>query len=183
MAGVEAATKVIATVAAIGVTLSSDAPHTDRIVAAVALVMCLAGDIALLHTIDRFVLGLCSFLFGHLAFIALFVRYGLHASNRTVVAIILGCLLGATAGRRILRAARQHAVVLTVPVALYLVTILSMAVVGWSTHRRWVWLGASAFVVSDAVLGWEQFVDRRRWMPVTVMSTYHLAIFALALSV
>ena len=179
----EAATKVIATVAAIGVALSSDAAAADRLVAAAALVLCLAGDIALLHMIDRFVLGLGAFLLGHLVLIVLFVRFGVGASTRTGVAVVLGCLLAATAGQRILRGAREQGRALTAPVALYLVTILSMAVVGWSTQRRWVWLGVSAFVVSDAVLGWEQFVERRRWLPVTVMSTYHLAIFALALSV
>jgi hypothetical protein len=33
------------------------------------------------------------------------------------------------------------------------------------------------------VLGWRQFVTERRWMSVTVMVTYHLAIVGLALGV
>jgi hypothetical protein len=30
------------------------------------------------------------------------------------------------------------------------------------------------FVASDSVLGWRQFVGSSRWMPVTIMVTYHL---------
>jgi len=29
-------------------------------------------------------------------------------------------------------------------------------------------------VASDSVLGWRQFVADARWMPVTIMITYHL---------
>jgi hypothetical protein len=32
------------------------------------------------------------------------------------------------------------------------------------------------------LLGWGKFVDQRRWMPVAVMVTYHVALVALALS-
>lgn len=178
-----ATTKVLTTLLAIGVASTADAPAAERLIAAIALVLCLAGDIALLDQVDRFLGGLGAFLLGHLAFVVLFVRYGIHPGPRPALAVVLGCLLAATAGRRILSAARTTTSAYTVPVVVYLVTILAMAAVGWSTSRPRVWLGVTAFIVSDTVLGWEQFVDRHRWMPVAVMSTYHVAIFALALSV
>jgi hypothetical protein len=57
-----------------------------------------------------------------------------------------------------------------------------MAVVGWATGRSAALVGCALFVASDAVLGWNRFVGQRRWMPVTVMATYHGALGGLALS-
>ncbi len=178
---IEAVTKVLATVAAIGVAAASGAPADRRIVVVVALVLCLAGDIALLASVDRFVIGLGAFLLAHVVFVVAFVRDGLHPGWRTTVALVACGIVIATVGRRILRGARGHDAALAMPVGAYLATISTMAVVGWATRSPWVWLGATSFVVSDAVLGWEEFVERRPLMPVAVMTTYHLAIFALAL--
>ena len=56
--------------------LVSGADRGSVVWATVALVLCLAGDVALLPKVDKFVVGLGSFLLGHLAFIGLFVHRG-----------------------------------------------------------------------------------------------------------
>ncbi len=61
--------------------------------------------------------------------------------------------------------------------------IVTMAIVGWATGVALVLIGAAAFVISDALLGWDAFVRPRRWFPLAVMVTYHVAITALALAV
>jgi hypothetical protein len=43
-------------------------------------------------------------------------------------------------------------------------------------------LGSAAFIVSDTILGWGQFVVERSWMHLAIMVTYHVAIVSLALS-
>lgn len=40
--------------------------------------------------------------------------------------------------------------------------------VGWGTGAVLVGLGASAFVVSDTILGWDRFVAAKRWGGVAV---------------
>ncbi|MGZ4129134.1 MAG: lysoplasmalogenase family protein [Actinomycetota bacterium] len=46
----------------------------------------------------------------------------------------------------------------------------------------WAALGAVAFMVSDAVNGWARFVRSFAAADLVVMTTYHLALFGLVLS-
>ena len=71
---------------------------------------------------------------------------------------------------------------LGIPVRAYLVVISSMCVLGWATGNWLIMLGSTAFIVSDSILGWGQFVAERRWMHLAIMVTYHVAIVSLALS-
>ena len=64
----------------------------------------------------------------------------------------------------------------------YLVVICSMCVLGWATGNWLIMLGSAAFIISDSILGWGQFVAERDWMHVAIMVTYHVAIVSLALS-
>lgn len=180
---VEAWSKPLTTVLVIAVAALADAPAGQRVVAVVALVLCLGGDIALMPAVDRFVVGLASFLLGHVVFVVLFVQQGLDRPGMAITAVALAVLLVATIGRRIVAGAASSDPALRIPVTAYLVVISAMTVVGWSTGRPWVVVGSTAFVVSDSVLGWRQFVGEKRWMGVTVMVTYHLAIAGLALGV
>ncbi len=150
--------KPLTTTLVIVVAATSGAPSAQVALAVIALTLCLAGDVALMEPIDSFVLGLAAFLCGHLVFIALFVRFGLAHGGLAVAAAVGALAVAAVVGRPILFAARRSQPSLTAPVAVYLVAILAMAVVGWSTGRGWVIAGSAAFVVSDALLGWETFV-------------------------
>ncbi|MEO5901368.1 MAG: lysoplasmalogenase [Ilumatobacteraceae bacterium] len=179
---VERISKPLTTILVIVLAATADAPGARILVAVVALTCCLAGDVALMQPIDNFVAGLAAFLVGHLVFIALFVRLGLNHRGLAVIAAAGGVIVAVAVGRPILLAARQSQPSLTVPVAAYLVVIVSMAVFGWWTGRLWAIIGSTAFVLSDAFLGWQAFVTKRRYLPLVVMITYHAAIVALALS-
>ncbi|MEY4338627.1 MAG: hypothetical protein RLZ14_477 [Actinomycetota bacterium] len=174
--------KPLTTLMVIGIAVTSSAPTSQVVVAAIALALCLIGDVALLSSIDKFVLGLASFLLGHMAFIVLFVLYGLTSTTLGGLALILASLLVITIGRVIVAGATHHDAALRTPVLAYLGIISAMGAVGWATGRWWVVLGSTLFVASDSVLGWGRFVRERRWMSITVMVTYHAAIASLALS-
>ena len=94
---------------------------------------------------------------------------------------VAGCaLLLGTAAVPILRGAVAKG--FGVPVRAYLAVISSMCVVGWATGNWLIMVGATAFIISDSILGWGQFVAERRWMHLAIMITYHVAIVSLALS-
>lgn len=179
---IEAWAKPLTTMLVIGLALANESPTGLVATAVIALVFCLWGDIALMPAVDNFVLGLASFLIGHVVFIVLFAKYGMGHIALGAVALVLMAALAATAGRRIVRGAITQDSALRVPVVAYLVVISAMTVCGWATGRGWVIAGATLFVISDSVLGWRAFVRQRSWMAVAVMVTYHGAIVSLALS-
>lgn len=179
---VEAWAKPLTTMLVIGLAIANESPTGLIATAVIALVFCLWGDIALMAPIDNFVLGLASFLIGHVVFIALFVQFGMPHAALGGVALALMTALAATAGRRIVHGAVAKDPALRVPVIAYLVVISMMTVFGWATGRGWVIAGATLFVISDSLLGWRAFVHERSWMAVAVMVTYHAAIVSLAFS-
>ncbi|MEI7547738.1 MAG: lysoplasmalogenase [Actinomycetota bacterium] len=178
----EAWTKPATTLLVIALALVSGAPAGRIGIAVVALVLCLIGDIALMPAIDRFVVGLTAFLLGHVVFIALFMRYGLHHPRLAGIAILLGAVVVMSVGNIIVRGAATHDPALKQPVTAYLLVITTTTAFGWATGLGWVIAGTTLFVISDSILGWRQFVRERAWMSVAVMVTYHGAIAALALS-
>lgn len=184
--GVEAWVKPLTTMFVIGLAIANNSEIKYSGIAVLALVLCLEGDIALLPAIDKFIVGLAAFLLGHIAFIVLFVRYGMPHRGLGAIAIGGAVVLAATAGRAIVRGAGRKEAALRIPVVAYLVVICTMAVFGWATGRGWVIAGTTLFVISDTLLGWGRFARDREvtdsWHSVAVMVTYHGAIAALALS-
>ena len=178
----ESWTKPATTLLVIGLALVSGAPGSQIAVAVVALALCLAGDVALMPVVDKFVVGLGSFLLGHVVFIVLFVQYGLDAPRLAGVAILLAAVLVMSIGNIIVRGAATQEAALKAPVTAYLLVISAMTAFGWATGKPWVIVGATLFVISDSILGWRQFVRTRPWMAVAVMVTYHGAIASLAIS-
>jgi len=178
---VEAFTKPLVTLGIAVLALAADAGHAGTLTV-IALVLCLAGDVALLPAVDRFVAGLAAFLVGHVVFVASFVVRGLDRLALGGVALIAAALLIATVGNVIVRGATASSRSLRRPVLGYLIVIAAMAAVGWATGDPLVIAGSTAFVVSDAVLGWRQFVRPVRAGGLVVMATYHLALGLLALS-
>ena len=183
--GVEMVTKPLATIAIGTMALlvaADDVPTAALVAAAIGFVLCLAGDIALLPAVDRFVVGLASFLAGHLAFVVMFVILGLDRWWLGLIALMGAAAIAGFLGRPIVLGARTNDPGLVAPVRGYLTIISAMAVVGWATGRPAAIVGSSLFVLSDSILGWRQFVDRQRWMPVAIMVTYHGALLGLALT-
>lgn len=177
---VELISKPLTTLGAIAIAVSADGPRSATVATVVALALCLIGDVALIPAVDRFIIGLAAFLLAHIAFIVMFALRGL---DRWALAgaAIAGCavLLGTTAVP-IVRGASAKG--LGVPVCVYLVVISVMTIVGWATGNWLIIVGATAFIISDSILGWGEFVAERAWTHVAIMVTYHTAIVSLALS-
>jgi len=156
------------------------------------LVFSLAGDVFLMLPGERFFLpGLVSFLLGHLCYIV-----GLNptlppwpALALFVVVAVIGLILyrAIAAGLR-----RQDQTELLVPVALYSLVLSLMLSSAWATLFRPAWtplrlglvfVGASLFFTSDAMLAWDRFVTPSSLLRLLVIITYHLGQVALAASI
>jgi uncharacterized membrane protein YhhN len=178
----ETISKPLTTLLVVWVAIAADGARTPTILAVIGLLFCLAGDIALLDVIDRFVVGLGAFLVGHLVFIAMFVTMRLDRPWWGIAAAVVVAVHAAIVGKRIVAGASAQDAALRIPVSAYLLVITSMTVVAVMTGRWWAIAGAIAFVISDTVLGWRAFVRERSWMALAVMMTYHAALVGLALS-
>lgn len=181
---VEWLTKPMATLGLItlAITMGSADPAQQQWFVA-GLVLCLIGDVALMLPTEMFRTGLTSFLLGHLAFIVGFIERGTPAPLWSIVIGLImlgGCLLIGV--RHLLPSVRAQAPALFGPVLAYIVVIASMTVASlWGQH--WAApIGAATFAVSDLTLADNKFVAARRWSPLAVMVTYHLALALLVLS-
>lgn len=148
-----------------------------------ALVLGLLGDVALLFTDEHrpveadvpFLIGLGSFLLGHVAYVIAFVRYGLHPIQLLAGALVV---IGAAvlALPRILRGAREEGgVSLALAVSAYATVLSAMVILGFGTAAVVTATGALLFLVSDLTLAWGRFVQPLLRGPVIVVVTYHLA--------
>jgi uncharacterized membrane protein YhhN len=140
----------------------------------VALGLSLLGDIALLNaTSVRFMLGLGAFLLAHVAWIVAILESGGAGGFPWLLLLVLPAmaLMQARFGRFIV----LHAGAQRVPVMLYLLTLVALVAVAAWRGDPIVVLGSFTFLVSDTLLGHDRFVLERRWAPLQVMVTYHLA--------
>ncbi len=178
----ETVSKPLATMLVIWVAIAAGGPTAATVIAVVGLVLCLAGDIALLDVVDTFIGGLAAFLLAHLAFVVMFIVLGLDRPWWGIVGGVILAVHVATVGRRIVAGASAQDPALRIPVIAYVGTIAVMAVVAAMTGRPWAIVGAAFFVASDSILGWRAFVRERAWMSLAVMVTYHVAITGIALT-
>ncbi|MGN6609227.1 MAG: lysoplasmalogenase family protein [Jatrophihabitans sp.] len=146
------------------------------------LVLGLAGDIALMlsdkgRTDPPFLLGLGSFLLGHLAYLIGFLRHGTRGID---VAAGLLIVLGAFALVMpvLLRGAAARAgTTFAGIVAGYGVALGVMAVAAAGTGVVAVAVGGVLFLASDSLLGYQRFVRTVPHGDVGVIVTYHAAQF------
>jgi alkenylglycerophosphocholine hydrolase len=180
---VELLTKPTATVLTFGMVLaSSNAAPGVRWWFGAAMLLCLVGDVALLPAVDQFLVGLGAFLLGHVCFTIGAIKIGI--GRGWLMAGLLGSVaVVGLVGSRILGSVKLHQPKMLMPVSAYLGVIGLMAAVLVGTGRPWALVGATAFVVSDSILGWNRFVRPISWSPVAIMATYHLALFGLAMAV
>ena len=149
----------------------------------VALAFCLFGDLALMWQPELFRSGLVSFLVGHTAFIAGFATRGEPAPvwSIAVCGLVLAACL-AIGLRHLLPTIRRSAPSLLLPVVAYVGIIAATAIASWWGGHWAAPIGAATFAVSDLTLADNKFVTERRWSPVIVMVTYHLALALLVVS-
>lgn len=150
----------------------------------IGLLLGFVGDVLLLFEGPRaFVLGLASFLAGHLAYVAAFLARGAAPEATAVAALFLsapaygiGCWLWPHVGGR-----------LRVPVLAYVVVISSMvALAGGTAWRRpgaAILAGAVAFYLSDIAVARETFVVRSRFNRALGLPLYYGGQLLLAISV
>ena len=149
---------------------------------ALALVLCLLGDVLLMLPQDLFVPGLVAFLFGHVAYIVGMHLDGVDAA-RAGVGVVLVLVAIATLGRHILRAVgRSEEPELQVPVLAYMAVISVMVVSAIGTGHPAAIVGAGLFYASDSLIAWKRFVRSSRRGHLAVIVTYHLAQVGLVLS-
>lgn len=161
---------------------SPPAPYRELIV--LGLVFSLAGDVFLMLPSDRFLPGLASFLVAHLLYIAAFCQLdGFQLSIPALAPFALATAL-------LLRILWPQLGELRVPVLLYVAVIATM---GWQAAAQYAsagesWalfalLGAVLFTISDAALALDRFRASFAAAPATILSTYYLAQWLIALSV
>lgn len=150
----------------------------------VGLIFCLGGDVFLMLPKKYFIVGLVSFLIGHLFYIAAFVADGgFH--------LALGWLIPlAVYGFVFFRILAPGLGKLRLPVIVYILAIVTMA---WQAWGRWSGLnssgallaaiGASLFVISDSFLAYDRFRQKFVAARIIVLSTYWLAQWLIAYSV
>ena len=169
--------------ALIGVALTLDPAHGDaRAWFVLALALSLAGDVFLMLPSDRFVAGLASFLFAHVAYVIGLTRHGGSAGALFVAAVPVVIVTGLL-GARFLRAARATGHdELVGPLIAYMTVIAAMVTCAVASGNALAAIGAVLFMASDALIAETRFVGPRIWAPVAIMVTYHLGQAGLTLS-
>jgi uncharacterized membrane protein YhhN len=157
----------------------------------VALAFCLLGDVVLMLPSNRFVPGLLAFLIGHLLFIVGLLQPPspqgtspfAFSPTGLAVASVVAVAYGAIPATQLFRSlAREGSTELLAPVTVYLVTILTMAVLAANVGVPAAAVGAAFFVLSDTLLALNRFVRPLPFGNVAVHVTYHLAQGLLVLS-
>jgi uncharacterized membrane protein YhhN len=148
----------------------------------VALALSLIGDVALMVPGDRLVVGLGAFLLGHVAYIVGFTMldgdtsdYAIAGAAVAVIALILGTRIV----RALLRGGHRE---LVGPVVAYVLAIGVMVTCAIAVGNAWAIAGAVLFFTSDALIAEQRFVQPRRFVPVLIMITYHVAQAGLVVS-
>lgn len=156
----------------IGGAALADLDLWPRLWLSIALLAGLVGDVLLLPAVDRFIAGLAAFLGGHLAYVALALSLGTTAVWLGI-GLALSTLLVVTVGSAIVAAVRGSS--LAVPVTAYVVVIGVATAMLIGTGLWPVVAGAASFAASDALLGWNRFVEEVRGGRVAVHIAYHAA--------
>ena len=156
-----------------------------------ALLLGALGDAFLAHDGEKaFLGGLASFLAAHLAYVVLFWSTGdglagaLDNPRKIVLAVMIAVLCVALL-RKMWPGVPGE---LRIPVVAYVAAILAMAFTALTHHHPAVILGASLFVVSDAILAAEKFLfapdaPQRAWSGYAVWTLYYVAQLMIALGI
>jgi uncharacterized membrane protein YhhN len=151
------------------------------------LVLSLAGDVFLMlpeersYPVEPFLLGLVSFLLGHVTYIV-----GMAIDHESWALTLLGLVVVAGAlaavAPRILGSVGAEAPEMRLPVVVYMTIISTMVVASFGRAVPVGIAGALLFYASDSILAWNRFVRPSPTLRVMVMVTYHLAQVGLVLS-
>ncbi|MCU4752909.1 lysoplasmalogenase [Halobacteria archaeon AArc-curdl1] len=173
--------KVLPMMLIIGYAISLLPADRDRVhtFIVIGLGFCAIGDV----TLEWFLVGLTAFLLGHLWYLAGFLTRARVTSAR-VASVVPLAALGVAIAIPLLSAIQgagdTH---LLLPVAGYIIVILTMAWAALLSGNRWAIVGSLLFVTSDAILSWNMFVADVTFSGLLIMATYYSAQFCIARSV
>lgn len=149
----------------------------------IGLLFSIGGDVALMWPSDKFLLGLVSFLTGHVFYISGFISGIVFDISWYVWFPLLFLGSGMFFGLRTGMGKMQ------VPVLVYILVILVMSGMAWERHLQFdipqtlfAACGASLFLLSDALLAWNRFRVEFKSAQLLVLGTYYAAQWALVLS-
>ena len=172
--------KPVVLVAAIGLALAvTPADPSLRWPVVAGLVFGLVGDVLLM--LDRFVPGALAFAVGHVCYLVAFVPLA-HPPVALAAAALLGLLLLAVPGPRVVRGAMGRSRVLGGVVVVYEVLLAGVVVAGAGTGNAVLATGVVLFAASDLLNGWRRFVGSPPGGRVVVHATYHVGQVLIALS-
>ena len=150
------------------------------VVAGLAFGLC--GDVGLMLSKDDagspdapFVLGLSSFLVGHVCYVVGFARHGLHSLYLLAGALVVIGVATLTLPQVLRGAKAQGGNELRAVVGGYTVVLAAMTTLAVGTSAIATAAGGVLFLVSDTLIGIERFVSRSRVGPLMIIVTYHLA--------
>ncbi len=159
----------------------------------IGLIFSLAGDIFLMLPNEKFIAGLVSFLFAHIAFILGFSSVIPKFSAAGLILLILVGLNAFELFRQISNGLRSRGQEYFItPVLIYTIVISLMLVSALLTmvgpNSEWnpfpslmVSFGALLFVLSDTLLAWNKFVNPIKYGNIFVIVTYHLSLITITL--
>ncbi|ODV54585.1 MULTISPECIES: lysoplasmalogenase [Lysinibacillus] len=144
----------------------------------IGLVFCMIGD----YTLQWFLIGLTSFLIGHIFYIFAFSS----ANERPVPIWAKIILLLYGAGMAIWIAGsvfKTGETILAIAVIAYIAVILTMGWTAIKTGSRFATIGALLFIASDSYLSINKFVMPLAFSHEVIMLTYYSAQLLIALSI
>ncbi|NJD59775.1 MAG: hypothetical protein C3F13_05840 [Anaerolineales bacterium] len=155
-------------------------------------VFCLGGDVFLMLPEKYFILGLISFLIGHICYVVGFNNSAPYINLLGIVLIVaLAIYLGWLYPKLAAGLAEKEKAALKIPVLVYSLVISLMvysAVLTW-TRPGWPMfaalsasIGAVLFFASDSILAWDRFIKRFAHARLLTMITYHLGQIGIILS-
>jgi uncharacterized membrane protein YhhN len=178
---IEYALKPLTMVLLIAATASADLPVVKVWILA-GLVFGLVGDVALMLSAEQadrpdgaFLIGLGAFLAGHVCYLVAFARSGLNAVQLLAGLLVVVGVAALTLPRVLAGALRAGGRELMGVVAGYAAVLAAMAGLAVGTAALLTGVGGLLFLASDTVLAEDRFVRPRRYAPLIVIVTYHLA--------
>ena len=143
----------------------------------IGLVFCAIGD----YTLQWFIIGLSSFLIGHILYIAAFSEGKERVPTVMKVALLLyGAIMAVWMCSTLLG---KGETVLAIAVLAYISVILTMGWMAFRTGSLFAKIGALSFIASDSILAINKFIVDVPYSHQLIMFSYYAAQIFIALSI
>lgn len=141
------------------------------------LIFCAIGD----YTLQWFIIGLTSFLIGHIFYIAAFSDGKAHVPvSIKIVLVLYGASMAIWMCSKLFG---QDEAILAIAVFAYISIILTMGWMSFKTGALYAKVGALSFIVSDSILAINKFILEVPFSHELIMFTYYGAQIFIALSI